>query len=75
MTDPTILFAVGMVLAIALGVALLLLWRLRTHAARRSDAEARMAAAMHELQLLAARLQAQRGVAERSESSSAPPTT
>jgi type II secretory pathway pseudopilin PulG len=77
MTDPTTVFTVGMVLAIAMGVAVLLLWRLRTHVARRTEAEARMAAAMQELQLLSARLQAQRAAMARRDAApdDAPPET
>lgn len=58
MTDPTSLLAVGLVLIILLGAGVLVLWRMRAHMAAKADAEARMTAAMHELQLLAARLKA-----------------
>lgn len=57
------MLAVGLVLIILMGAGLLVLWRMRAHAAAKADAEARMAAAMHELQLLAARLHAQTAAA------------
>jgi hypothetical protein len=71
MSDFTILFAAGILVVVLVTVAVLLLWRVRAHAKTRADAEARMAAAMEELQRLAARLQAQKAELERS---GAPPS-
>ena len=61
MTDPSGFFAAGIIFAIFVVIAVLVLWRMRKHASSRAEAEARMSAAMEELQVLAARLQAQQG--------------
>jgi LPXTG-motif cell wall-anchored protein len=55
----------GLVFAIFMVAAILVLWRRRRHLSTKADAEARMAQAMHELQVLTARLQAERSAAER----------
>jgi type II secretory pathway pseudopilin PulG len=60
MTGPSGFFAAGTIVAIFVVVAVLVMWRMRKHVASRADAEARMAAAMQELQMLAARLETQR---------------
>lgn len=70
MTDPSGFFALGIIFAIFVVVAILVMWRMRRHVAARADAEARMAAAMQELQMLAARLKTQRGHTETADESS-----
>lgn len=60
MSEPTGFLAAGLIFALAVTVAVTVLWRLKKHASSRADAEARMSAAMQELQLLAAKLQAQK---------------
>ena len=70
MTDPSGLFAAGIIFAIFVVVAVLVMWRMRKHVASRADAEARMAAAMQELQMLAARLQSPRETRETADESS-----
>ena len=60
MNEMSGVFMAGTVIAIFLVVAILVLWRIRKHAAGREDAEARMSAAMQELQLLAAKLKAEK---------------
>ncbi len=67
--------AIAIVAMIVAGVAVFLIWRMRAHLAARADAEARMAAAMQELQILAARLQAVKPAqAARPETDSTPTT-
>jgi membrane protein implicated in regulation of membrane protease activity len=61
MNDLSGFFAAGIIFAIFIVIAVLVLWRMRKHVSSRADAEARMAAAMQELQILAARLQGQKG--------------
>lgn len=77
--DPTASLGAGLIFAIFVVVAIIVLWRLRKYSAQRAEAEARMAAAMQELQLLAAKLQAQKrssgGETAGSERSDATPST
>jgi membrane protein implicated in regulation of membrane protease activity len=63
-------FAAGIIFAIFAVVAALVMWRVRKHVASRADAEARMAAAMQELQMLAVRLETQRARIETAAESS-----
>ena len=60
MSDLSGFFTAGIVFAIFVVIAVVVLWRIRKHVSSRAEAEARMAAAMQELQLLAARLQSQK---------------
>ena len=80
MNDPSGFVAAGTIFAIFIVVAVLVLWRVKKHASERAEAEARMSAAMQELQLLAARLQAQKRVSGAMENAGgerrdAPPST
>jgi hypothetical protein len=60
MSDPSIFLAAGLVFAAIVAAVALAFWRMRVHAASRAAAEARMTAAMDELNRLAARLEEQR---------------
>jgi hypothetical protein len=65
--------AVAIVAMIVAGIVVFIVWRMRAHLAARAEAEVRMAAAMQELQILAARLQAVKAAqAARGESDSTP---
>jgi Na+-transporting methylmalonyl-CoA/oxaloacetate decarboxylase gamma subunit len=60
MNDQSVFVGVGIIFAIVIVVGVLVMWRMRKHVSSRAAAEARMAAAMQELQVLAARLEAQK---------------
>lgn len=65
MSGASPFFVAGLVFAIFMVAAILVLWRMRRHLSSKADAEARMAQAMVELESLAARLRAERNAAER----------
>lgn len=65
MSGASPFFIAGLVFAILMVAVILVMWRRRKHLSSRADAEARMAQAMHELQMLAGRLQAERSAAGR----------
>lgn len=64
MSDPS-LFAVGALVFILVTIgAIVVLWRMKAHLARKADAEARMQRAMLELHTTAARLQSRRNAGQ-----------